>query len=124
MSEAPPTFRAPVNIDSPEVKDTLQSQQNAIQDGVLFRTFSCISTVDPQVTHMPVFFSRVHATLQPSVRLSVCLSVRLLNRPSVTLCFLLLLPSHMTSTPAHPSTTYTTMYTDLRVFFVFFFFRN
>ena len=56
MSEAPPTFRAPVNIDSPEVKDTLQSQQNAIQDGVLFRTFSCISTVDPQVTHMPVFF--------------------------------------------------------------------
>ena len=62
----------------------------------------------------------MHATLQPSVRLSVCLSVRLLNRPSVTLCFLLLLPSHMTSTPAHPSTTYTTMYTDLGVFFFFF----
>ena len=77
MSEAPPTFRAPVNIDSPEVKDTLQSQQNAIQDGVLFRTFSCISTVDPQVTHMPVFFlvacTRLYNLL--SVCRSVCLSV-------------------------------------------------
>ena len=64
MSEAPPTFRAPINIDSPEVKDTLQSQQNAIQDGVLFRSFSCISTVDPQVSsnlsHLPYSYPPVH----------------------------------------------------------------
>ena len=49
MLEAPPSFRAPANVDSPEVKETLQSHQSVIQDGVLFRTFSCISTVDPQV---------------------------------------------------------------------------
>ena len=49
MSEAPPSFRKPADVDSPEVTGTLQSQQNVIQDGVLFRSFSCISTIDPQV---------------------------------------------------------------------------
>ena len=52
MSETPPVFRAPANIASPEVKDTLQNHQNVIQDGVLFRSFSCISTVDPQVVKL------------------------------------------------------------------------
>ena len=47
MSEAPPSFRAPENVESPEVTQTLKDQPNAIQDGILYRTFTCISTLDP-----------------------------------------------------------------------------
>ena len=48
MSEAPPpTFSAPETIESPEVAQTLTDQHNAIQDGILYRTFACISTLDP-----------------------------------------------------------------------------
>ena len=58
MSEAPPVFKTPSSIDSPEVTGTLQSHQNTIQDGVLFRSFSCISTVDPQVKICHKLYSR------------------------------------------------------------------
>ena len=40
-------FQAPQNLESPEVAQTLAHQPHALQDGILYRTFTCISTLDP-----------------------------------------------------------------------------
>ena len=46
MSEAE-KFRNPVNLTSPEIAQTLADVPSALQDGILYRTFTCISTLDP-----------------------------------------------------------------------------
>ena len=46
MSEAV-KFRAPQDIESPEVAQTLAHSPHGLQDGILYRTFACISTLDP-----------------------------------------------------------------------------
>ena len=46
MSEAE-KFREPQNVISKEVTQTLEYSPHALQDGILYRTFTCISTLDP-----------------------------------------------------------------------------
>ena len=46
MSE-PEKFLSPQTQTSPEVTQTLEHSPHALQDGILYRTFTCISTLDP-----------------------------------------------------------------------------